>query len=76
MTQHNDIKNELYFYQRDIDMDSYELSEHKDRCTYGIEAIRSCRLCLFNTLCNLERNSERNTLKSNQEEWKKKNSDV
>lgn len=37
-------------------MDSYELSEYKDRCQYGIEAIRSCRLCLFNTLCNLERN--------------------
>ena len=45
-------------------MENYELSEYKDRCTYGIEAIRSCRLCLFNTLCNLERN----TLKSNQEE--------
>jgi hypothetical protein len=37
-------------------MENYELSEYKDRCMYGIEAIKSCRLCLFNTLCNLERN--------------------
>lgn len=37
-------------------MENYELSEYKDRCQYGIEAIRSCRLCLFNALCNLERN--------------------
>ena len=38
-------------------MENYELSEYKDKCMYWIEAIRSCRLCLFNTLCNLERNS-------------------
>ena len=37
-------------------MENYELSEYKDRCQYGIEAIKSCRLCLFNTLCDLERN--------------------
>ena len=38
-------------------MDKYELSSEKDRCAYWIEAIKSCRLCLFNTLCNLERNT-------------------
>ena len=42
-------------------MDRYELSEYKDRCTYGIEAIRSCRLCLFNVLCNLEKNQCKDT---------------
>lgn len=47
-------------------MENYELSEYKDRCQYGIEAIRSCRLCLFNTLCNLERNSWRDTHEANQ----------
>lgn len=40
-------------------MDRYELSEYKDKCAYWIEAVRSCRLCLFNTLCNLERNLEK-----------------
>lgn len=40
-------------------MDRYELSECQDRCQYWLEAIRSCRLCLFNVLCNLERNTAR-----------------
>jgi hypothetical protein len=38
-------------------MDRYELSTEKDRCAYWIEAIKSCRLCLFQTLCNLEKNT-------------------
>jgi hypothetical protein len=42
-------------------MDRYELSTEKDRCAYWIEAIKSCRLCLFNTLCNLERNTWKDT---------------
>ena len=42
-------------------MDKYELSSEKDRCAYWIEAVKSCRLCLFNALCNLERNSCRDT---------------
>ena len=45
-------------------MERYELSPEKDRCAYGIEAIRSCRLCLFNTLCDLERNKALDSNKS------------
>lgn len=37
-------------------MDTYEYSTEKDRCAYWLEVMRSCRLCLFNTLCNLEKN--------------------
>lgn len=43
-------------------MGRYELSEYKDRCAYWLEAVRSCRLCLFNTLCNLERNTAKENL--------------
>ena len=51
-------------------MDNYELSEYKDKCAYWLEAVKSCRLCLFNVLCNLERNTERN-LHRNEWEWEK-----
>lgn len=51
-------------------MEYYELSEYKDRCQHWLSAIRSCRLCLFNTLCNLEKNTQK-YLPRNEEEWKK-----
>ena len=40
-------------------MENYELSEYKDRCQYWLAVMKSCRLCLFNALCNLERNDRR-----------------
>lgn len=54
MTLHNDTKNELYIYLRDIDMDKYEYSKEWDKCTYNLY-LDSCRECLFNVLCKLEK---------------------
>lgn len=36
-------------------MDKYEYSKEKDKCAYWIASVRSCRECLFETLCKLEK---------------------
>jgi hypothetical protein len=35
-------------------MEYYEYWKEKDKCTYGLY-LDSCRQCLFETLCRLER---------------------
>ena len=57
MTLDNGTKNELYFYLRDIDMDKYEYSKEWDKCAYNLY-IDSCRRCLFETLCRLEKSKD------------------
>lgn len=39
-------------------MDKYEYSKEWDKCTYGLY-LDSCRHCLFETLCRLEKNKDR-----------------
>lgn len=36
-------------------MEKYEYSLDWDKCTYGLAVIKSCRHCLFETLCRLEK---------------------
>jgi hypothetical protein len=36
-------------------MDKYEYSKEGNKCTYGLY-VESCRRCLFETLCRLEKN--------------------
>ena len=36
-------------------MDKYEFSKEWDKCTYGLAVIKSCRQCLFENLCRLEK---------------------
>ena len=37
-------------------MNKYEYSkEWEDKCRYGLASIESCRQCLFETLCHLEK---------------------
>lgn len=35
-------------------MEQYEYSKEWDKCTYGLY-LKSCRECLFNVLCKLEK---------------------
>lgn len=36
-------------------MDKYEYSKEWYKCMYDLEAVKSCRNCLFKTLCMLEK---------------------
>lgn len=36
----------------------YEESDNREKCKYGLASIESCRQCLFETLCHLERLKE------------------
>ena len=36
----------------------FEQSDNKKQCKYGLSSIESCRQCLFETLCHLERLKE------------------
>lgn len=33
----------------------YEYSDRPDRCKYDLDCVKSCRECVFNVLCNLEK---------------------
>ena len=37
-------------------MEKYEYSKEWDKCTYWLDVVESCRNCLFQTLCRLEKN--------------------
>lgn len=39
-------------------MDKYEYSKEWDKCTYGLY-LESCRHCLFETLCRLDKFSQK-----------------
>ena len=39
-------------------MDKYEYSKEWDKCTYNLY-LDSCRGCLFNVLCKLEKDKQR-----------------
>lgn len=36
-------------------MDKYEYSKEWDKCTYWLDVVKSCRRCLFENLCRLEK---------------------
>ena len=48
-------------------MDRYEESSDESRCDKEIARIRSCRECVFNVLCRLERIKERNLVSKKQQ---------
>lgn len=36
----------------------YEESDNREKCRYWLASIESCRKCLFETLCHLEKQKE------------------
>lgn len=50
-------------------MEYFEESSNEKLCDKWIAWIHSCRECLFNVLCRLERQKERN-LFNNDREWR------
>lgn len=36
----------------------YEYSDNKEKCKYNLAVVNSCRKCLFETLCRLEKQKE------------------
>ena len=45
-------------------MENYEQSKNKTECQYGL-VMESCRRCLFETLCRLEKDRAKQDLDNN-----------
>lgn len=42
-------------------MEKYEYSKEWDKCTYWLDVVKSCRHCIFETLCRLDKDKCKDT---------------
>ena len=50
-------------------MDRFEESKDESLCSKWLSYLHSCRECIFQVLCRLERQKERNLFNNQDKEW-------